>query len=181
MPSWLVGRPFAITFAVLFGIVLLRAQATYWAGRGASAGARHTSLQRRLDGPKMIKTIAVLNKWGLPIITVSFVTVGFQTVVNAAAGLTRMRWGRYTAAMLPGCAAWALLYATVVFAAFTAWINLRGAWKWAGLAAILLVALGGVAIAIHVRAVRIRAAAAASGAAMSSGAANPAAAAATGL
>ena len=33
MPSWLVGRPFAIAWAVLFGIVLLRAQATYWAGR----------------------------------------------------------------------------------------------------------------------------------------------------
>ena len=30
MPSWLEGKPFAITFAVLFVIVLLRAQGTYW-------------------------------------------------------------------------------------------------------------------------------------------------------
>ena len=42
MPSWLEGKPFAITFAVLFGIVLLRAQATYWLGRGVTAGVLHT-------------------------------------------------------------------------------------------------------------------------------------------
>lgn len=159
MPSWLEGRPFAITFTVLFGIVLLRAQATYWAGRGASAGARHTALRRRMDGPKMTKAIAILNKWGLPVITVSFVTVGFQTVVNAAAGLTRMRWGRYTAAMVPGCLVWALLYATVGFAALTSWMSLHGFWKWFGLAALIAVVIGGLFIAAHVRAMRRRAAA----------------------
>ena len=42
MPSWLEGKPFAITFAVLFCIVLLRAQATYWLGRGVTAGVLHT-------------------------------------------------------------------------------------------------------------------------------------------
>lgn len=156
MPSWLEGRPFAITFAALFCIVLLRAQATYWAGRGASAGTRHTALRRKIDGPRMSRTIAVLNKWGLPVITVSFVTIGFQTVVNAAAGLTRMRWGRYTIAMVPGCIVWALLYATVGFAAFTAWMNVGGAWKWAALAALALLLAGGVWIVLHVRAMRRR-------------------------
>ena len=49
--------------------------------------------------------------------TVSFLTVGLQTVVNAAAGLIRMPWIRYTVAMLIGCIAWAAIYATVGIAA----------------------------------------------------------------
>ena len=35
MPGWLEDSPFPITFAVLFGIVFLRAQGTYWIGRAA--------------------------------------------------------------------------------------------------------------------------------------------------
>ena len=42
--------------------------------------------------------------------------MGLQTVMNAAAGASRMRWPVYLVAMLPGCAAWALIYATVGFA-----------------------------------------------------------------
>ena len=45
------------------------------------AGALHTTLRRRLTGPRMTRAIAALNRWGLPLITVSFITIGFQTVV----------------------------------------------------------------------------------------------------
>lgn len=151
MPAWLEGRPFAVTVLVLFLIVLARAQATYWAGRGAMSRALHTALGRRLTGPRMTRAIARLHRWGLPLITVSFVTVGFQTVINAAAGVTRMHWGRYTAAMLPGCVAWALIYATVGIAAFTAWLRLDGAWQWVALAALVVVAALGIGIAAHVK------------------------------
>lgn len=140
MPSWLEGRPFAITFIVLFAIVLLRAQATYWAGRGVITGAMHTRVANRLNGRRLTKAIAAINRWGLPVVTISFVTVGFQTVVNAAAGLTRMRWGRYTAAMIPGCVAWAAIYATVGLAAITAWLRLDGAARWVVIGIVLAVA-----------------------------------------
>lgn len=140
MPSWLEGRPFAITFIVLFGIVLLRAQATYWAGRGVVMGAMHTRMASRLNGPRLAKATAAINRWGLPVVTVSFITVGFQTVVNAAAGLTRMRWGRYTVAMIPGCIAWAAIYATVGLAAITAWLHLGGAARWVVIAGLLVLA-----------------------------------------
>lgn len=159
MPSWLEGKPFLLTFAVLFGIVLLRAQATYWAGRGVTAGAERTRLRRHLDGPRVTRATELLNRWGLPVITVSFVTVGFQTVINAAAGIIRMKWLRYTAAMVPGCVLWALIYATAGLAAFTGWMKLHGAWKWVALAAIVVLAAAGVLIVRHVRA-RTRAAAA---------------------
>ena len=130
MPSWLDGRPFAITFAALFGIVVLRAPATYWAGRGVITGALHTRLAGRLSGPRLTRALAAINRWGLPVVTISFVTVGFQTVVNAGAGLIRMPWGRYTAAMLPGCLAWAAIYATVGLAAITAWLHLGDGARW---------------------------------------------------
>jgi len=157
MPAWLEDRPFAVTVLVLFLIVLARAQATYWAGRGAMSGALHTAVGRRLTGPRMTRAIARLHRWGLPLITISFVTVGFQTVVNAAAGVTRMHWGRYTAAMLPGCVAWALIYATIGLAAFTAWLRLDGPWQWVALAALIALAVAGGAIAVHVKR-RLRAA-----------------------
>jgi len=148
VPSWLDGKPFAITFAVLFGIVLLRAQATYWLGRGVTTGAMHTSLAARLTSPKATRVIAALNRWGPPLVIVSFLTVGLQTVVNAAAGLIRMPWVRYTVAMLIGCVAWAAIYATVGIAAVEGMIALAAHSPWA--LAVLLAVVIGVAVAVIV-------------------------------
>ena len=150
MPSWLEGKPFAITFAVLFGIVLLRAQATYWLGRGVTVGVLHTPLAAKLDNPKTTRAIAALNRWGLPLVTVSFLTVGLQTVVNAAAGLIRMPWVRYTVAMLIGCAAWAAIYATVGIAAVEGMLTLAAHSPWA-LGALVVLLIGAVVAVIVFR------------------------------
>jgi membrane protein DedA with SNARE-associated domain len=147
MPNWSEGRPLWIAVAILFVIVLARAQATYWVGRAARTGSLHTRLAPRLTGPRMTSAIQKLHRWGAPLVTVSFLTVGFQTVVNAAAGFTGMRWPRYTVAMVPGCVAWAFIYATVGLAAFDAWLALaaRSTW-WAVLLLVLLVALAGLLV-----------------------------------
>lgn len=102
-----------IAVIVLFGIVLARAQATYWIGRAAAAGTLRSRWSRLLSGPKVTRATETINRWGPPIVTVSFLTVGFQTVANAAAGLTRMPFPRYLVAMVPGCVAWAFIYAAV--------------------------------------------------------------------
>jgi membrane protein DedA with SNARE-associated domain len=150
LPSWLDGKPFAITFAVLFVIVLLRAQATYWLGRGVTAGVLHTRFAGKITGPRTTKAIARLNRWGLPLVTVSFLTIGLQTVINGAAGLIRMPWIRYTIAMLIGCVAWALIYATVGIAAFEGALALAAHSPWA-LVVALAVAIGVVVAIIVVR------------------------------
>jgi membrane protein DedA with SNARE-associated domain len=150
VPSWLEGKPFAITFAVLFGIVLLRAQATYWLGRGVTTGAMHTSLATKLTSPKATRVITALNRWGSPLVTVSFLTVGLQTVVNAAAGLIRMPWVRYTVAMLIGCVAWAAIYATVGIAAVEGMIALAAHSPWA-LGGVVAVVIGAVIAVIVLR------------------------------
>lgn len=150
MPSWLEGTPFLVTVGVLFLIVLLRAQGTYWLGRLAAAGALRSRWADRVTGPRTTATIERLHRWGWPLVTVSFLTVGMQTVVNAAAGLTRMSWPRYTAAMIPGCVAWAVIYATVGLAAVEAALALAARSPWA-LAAVLVAVVGLVVLVVHQR------------------------------
>lgn len=148
MPTWFEGMPFGIAVGALFLIVLLRAQATYWVGRGVTSGALRTRFADRLSGPRTTRAIALLNRYGPPVVTVSFLTVGFQTVANAAAGLIRMPWVRYTVAMVIGCLMWALIYATVGFAAFDAAMALAAHSPWLLVGVVALVVVVGVAIAI---------------------------------
>ena len=133
-------------FVFLFMVVLLRAQATYWLARGAASGAVLATgrqgflgtMARWFDGPIPRKGAAMLDKWGIIVIPLCFLTVGIQTAVNAGAGLVRMRWSTYTIAMIPGCVLWALLYGLGTLAVFAAAIRaVAGSpWGWAGLALI---------------------------------------------
>ena len=148
MPSWYEGKPFAVTVAVLFCIVLVRAQATYWLGRGVRAGVLHSRLAAKVTGPRTTRATVALQRWGPPLVTLSFLTVGIQTVVNAGAGLIRMPFPRYTVAMVIGCLAWALIFATVGIAAFEASMALaaRSPWMLAGL--VILVAAAAIAFVV---------------------------------
>ncbi|HEY5881022.1 MAG TPA: VTT domain-containing protein [Nakamurella sp.] len=148
MPTWFEGMPFGIAVAALFVIVLLRAQGTYWIGRGVTAGALHTRFADKLTGPRITRAIDLLNRWGLPVVTVSFLTVGFQTVANAAAGLTRMPWIRYTIAMVIGCVMWALIYATIGFAAFDTALVLAAHSPWLLVGVMVLVAAVIIAVVL---------------------------------
>lgn len=136
-------------FVFLFMVVLLRAQTTYWLARAAASGAVLATgrqgflgaVARWFDGPVPRKGAAMLDKWGIIVIPLCFLTVGIQTAVNAGAGLVRMRWSTYTIAMIPGCVLWALLYGLGTLAVFAAAIRaVAGSpWGWVGLA--LIVAL----------------------------------------
>ena len=136
-------------FVFLFMVVLLRAQTTYWLARAAASGAVLATgrqgflgaVARWFDGPVPRKGAAMLDKWGIIVMPLCFLTVGIQTAVNAGAGLVRMRWSTYTIAMIPGCVLWALLYGLGTLAVFAAAIRaVAGSpWGWAGLA--LIVAL----------------------------------------
>ncbi|MFV0458387.1 MAG: DedA family protein [Actinomycetales bacterium] len=144
MSAWLDGLPFGVAIATLFVIVLARAQATYWLGRLARSGAHRTRVAAMLEGPRGRRASELLDRYGLPAITLSFLTVGLQTAINAGAGVLGIRWPRYTLAMLPGCLAWATIYATIGFAAFEAWLKLAATSMWAawlGLALVLLLAV----------------------------------------
>ena len=116
--------PYAIVVAALWVIVMLRANATYWLGRGIAAGARRTKAAKLLDSRHYERGASWLNRWGAPAVSLSFFTIGIQTMVNLAAGVTRMPLRRYLPAVISGSVIWAFLYGTVGFIGWAAVVRL---------------------------------------------------------
>lgn len=107
-------------FIFLFFVVIIRAQIFYWLGRsGAKIISRTTQnktgfagwINRFIKRAEIQEGVDAIDKWGLLIIPLSFLTIGFQTFVNTGAGVMRLRWIIYTLAALPGYIIWALFYA----------------------------------------------------------------------
>ncbi len=105
--------PFPLVVAALFVIVMLRANGTYWLGRLGSVGARRTRLVRLLSAPGYVRAAERIDRYGPPVVAASFLTIGFQTLVNLAAGATGMKLRHYLPAVTIGAVAWATLYATL--------------------------------------------------------------------
>ncbi len=120
---------------------MVRGGVTYWVGRGLrGAGER----RRRLAAhPAVLRAETLVGRVGAPVVSLSFLTVGVQTAVNAAAGLLRMPTRHYLPALVVGAALWATVYTTVGFAVLYA-VHGRGGWWWA-VAAAVAVALVAVA------------------------------------
>ncbi|HYI56967.1 MAG TPA: VTT domain-containing protein [Microlunatus sp.] len=119
------GLPFPLAVGALFVIVLVRAGGTYALGRGVRAGASRTSrVQRLVSSPRFVRAQELVESWGAPIVVLSFLTVGFQTVANLAAGVGRMPLRRYLPALVIGSLIWAFLYATVGLITVAALIHL---------------------------------------------------------
>ena len=111
--SW--DAPFATVASALFVIVMLRAGTTYVLGRLLRRGGEHGRGAQLMQRPGFTGAAERLNRWGAPAVSLSFLTVGVQTMVNLAAGFTRMPLTRYLPALVLGCIAWACLYATAGF------------------------------------------------------------------
>jgi len=130
VPDFVEGLGWWAVYLFLFGVVFTRAQGTYWLGLWARKGAeaattsarpRAAWLALKLSGPGADRSRRYLERWGFLGIPASFLTIGFQTMVNATAGFIRMRWDLYTVAMIPGCLAWAAIYTLVTFSLVEAW------------------------------------------------------------
>ncbi|MFJ3781969.1 DedA family protein [Streptomyces sp. NPDC090093] len=138
----------ALTAAVLYAIVLLRAGGTFAVGWLAGAGARRSRFGGRISSARFLRAERAIQRWGAPVVAVSFLTVGFQTAANFLAGSMRMPLPRYLPALFVGGAAWALLYATAGIGALEVLGRLfaeRTALGVAAVAALLLV-IGGVVL-----------------------------------
>lgn len=132
--------PYLVIVAALFVIVMLRANGTYWLGRGLTRGAEHTRLAKMMESKHYARAKHWLNRWGAPAIALSFLTIGLQTMINLAAGITRMPLRRYLPAVTAGCVLWAFLYGTVGFIGWAAVVRL-----WA-MSPALVIAIGVAAI-----------------------------------
>ncbi|WP_225754759.1 DedA family protein [Actinotalea sp. Marseille-Q4924] len=130
MPSWLESWPFLWLYLFFVLGAALRSQALYWLGRGVAAGALRTRWAERLDGPRTRRAVRLIERWGMPVVPLSFLTVGLQSAVHGASGLLRLHWLRYTLWSVPGWLVWALvwsgggtvaLYGSVALAAESPW------------------------------------------------------------
>lgn len=130
MPSWLEGWPFVWLYLFFVLGAAMRSQALYWLGRGAAAGALRSRWAERVDGPRTRRAVRLIERWGMPVVPLSFLTVGLQSAVHGASGLLRLHWLRYTLWSVPGWLVWALiwtgggtiaLYGAVALAARSPW------------------------------------------------------------
>ncbi|WP_349828761.1 DedA family protein [Brevibacterium litoralis] len=135
--------PVVAVWTALFAIAFLRGGATHLVGRLARRGAvRWQSVRRRLAAPGYRRAEAALNRYSAPVVSLGFLTIGFQTMVNLASGTTRMPALRYVPALAVGAALWATVYATVGFVGLRAVGLAYGRWPIATLtvAGVLLLA-----------------------------------------
>ncbi|MDO5493589.1 MAG: VTT domain-containing protein [Nesterenkonia sp.] len=152
--EWILAQPLAAAIGLLFVVVFLRAGATYLLGRGAHRLADRGRGAAVLRSPKVIAATGAVNRWGAPVVALSFLTVGFQTALNAAAGLTRMPVSRYLPALIVGGLAWATLYATVGLAAAALWLQLFLHSPWAAWIAVIAAVAAVTAVVMRRRAHR---------------------------
>lgn len=139
MMDWVQSLPIVPAIAFLYLVIWLRAGGTYLLGRGARRAANRGRVSAFLTSPRVERASAIVNTWGAPVVALSFLTVGFQTAANAAAGLTGMPLRRYLPALATGGLAWAVIYATVGLVAFAGWIELFLRSPWAAVAVLALI------------------------------------------
>lgn len=137
----LLALPLLPAIGLLFVVVMLRANATYWVGRGLVTGAARTRLRRRLTGESRRRAERFTARYGVLAVPLCFLTVGLQTAVNAGAGAARMPLRRYLPAVAAGGLIWAVLYATVGLAALHGALAVPSRSPWA-LAALLALLVG---------------------------------------
>ena len=138
MMDWVQSLPLLPAVAFLYVVIWCRAGATYLVGRGARKAVDRGRVAKFLDSPNVQRATELVNRWGAPVVALSFLTVGFQTAANAAAGLTAMPARRYLPALALGGLAWAFIYATVGLVAFAAWFELFLRSPWAAVAVLAL-------------------------------------------
>ncbi|MEV2276366.1 VTT domain-containing protein [Nocardiopsis sp. NPDC049922] len=143
--GFLEGQPFWIVYFTLLGVILLRVQATYWIGRGLGEGVSRSRTGRRL-GPRLETARDRIDRFGAPVVTLSFLTVGVQTAVNLAAGAMRMRFGRYLVAMFLGSLIWAALWSVVFSGVVGTWwgLFLDSPWVAVGVMALAVAVVAGM-------------------------------------
>jgi membrane protein DedA with SNARE-associated domain len=134
--------PVAAAYLFLVAVAFLRGGATYAVGRLARrAGDRPERTRRLLERPGMARAEQAVARWGAPVVAVSFLTIGFQSLVNAAAGVLQMPLRRYLPGLLVGALVWAGIYVTIGIAVLQAWMaSENGLWVLGAVLAVAAVA-----------------------------------------
>lgn len=142
--SWDV--PWAVLFGALFVIVFFRSNLFHLIGRGLVSGLAKTRLMAKyFDSAGYKKAQELICRYGAPVVTLCFATVGFQTLVLMASGAGKMPLRKYLPANILGCMLWALIYSTAGMVGF----RLIG-WGWQRSPALAVAAIALIALAVFI-------------------------------
>lgn len=159
MPDFLATLPFWVAFVALFCGAMVRGQMMYWIGRVVTEQTlrrTHPTHGRRrrvhdwLAAGGADPGVRAIQRWGLAMVPLCYLTVGFQSMVQAAAGILRIEVWKYVLAQVPGALAWATIYATIGFAAWEALMAAAAGSPW-GIAVIGFIVVVAVAALIVLR------------------------------
>lgn len=157
--EFLANGPFWAVFAAMFVLAMLRGQMMYWIGRLpteqalkriAPTSGWQARAHRWLSDGGADAGIASIRRWGLPVVSVGYVTIGFQSVVQAGAGVLRVPLPWYLLAQVPGALAWALIYSTIGFAVWAAVIAAAAGSPW-GIAGIIALVAAIISVVVILR------------------------------
>lgn len=160
MPEWVEEWPFAALWVFFWCGAMLRGSALHLLGR---VGRTTASRARHRGGdavpatpppaarPAVVRAQRVVERWGAPVVALSFLTVGTQSAVLVASGVLRMPPARFVPALVVGAIAWATVYTTVGMA--VVWALVGGASQRVGW---WLVAAAVLAVVVAVATRRLR-------------------------
>lgn len=152
--TWVLSLPLYVVIPFMWAGAMMRSNATYWAGRGASIGIgsllrRSRTTQDRPDTTKppsekqrVLRGRAerLVNLLGPTAVAGAFLTIGLQSAIMLSAGAVRMPLRRFVPATVVGALAWGIIYGTAGMAALRAWMDaLTGSW-WGWLVLIGIIA-----------------------------------------
>lgn len=150
MPEFLDGWPVTAVFTFMFVLAMLRGQFLYWIGRIATEQtlkrARPTSgffarAHAWLDAGAAEPGLRAIRRWGLIAVPLSYLTIGFQSMIQAAAGILRIELWKYAIAQIPGALAWAAIYTTFGFITWAIILSAARGNPWAAAALALFTAV----------------------------------------
>lgn len=145
MFAWLDGMHVLVLLAVGVAGSAVRSQLTYWLGRGIARGVE-SRWEDALSRPAMRRATAAIERRGMPVVPLSFGTVGFQTAVNAAAGVLRIPWLTYTLWAIPGWFLWSAIWMGGGLAAVLGGAAIAAQSPWALVGVLVLAVLGSVTL-----------------------------------
>ena len=151
MPEAIQGWPVLAVFAFFLAGAIARSQAIYWLGRCAAAGVLRSRWRERLDSPRVHRATRTVERWGMPVVPLAFLTIGFPSAVFAAVGLLRVHWLRYTLWTIPGALVWAAIWGGGGLAVVGALWALAQSAPWAVAVVVAALALGGTVVALRLR------------------------------
>lgn len=156
MPEAIQGWPVLAVFGFFLLGAIVRSQAIYWVGRGVAAGVLRSRWRTRLDSARVHRATRTVERWGMPIVPLAFLTIGFQSAVFAAVGLLRVRWLRYTVWTIPGALVWAAIWGGGGIAVVSGMWALARTAHWAFAVVLVVAVVGAVVLAARVSAGRRR-------------------------